>query len=73
MDEARIAAQVLEELCFQPNTVYRLQDWSARYRTNRDRLKQIVRLRAGRSKEAVKDVVKKIAFAASPRNILEHN
>jgi hypothetical protein len=29
-------------------------------------LKRIICIRAGRSKEAVKDVVKKIAFAASP-------
>jgi hypothetical protein len=30
-------------------------------------LKQIFFVRAGRAKEAVKDIVKQIAFAASPR------
>lgn len=67
MDEARASMQVLEELdCFRPSTVYRLQDWSAGYRANRDRLRMIALVRAGRAKESVKDAVKKIAFAVSP-------
>ena len=67
IDEARIAVQVLDELdCYQPNTVHRLQGLSAQYRANRDTLKQIICVRAGRSKEAIKAILKKIAFAASP-------
>jgi len=63
MDDARLAAQALEDLdCFRPSTVYRLQDWSARYRANRERMQQIIRVRAGRAKEAVKNVIKKIVF-----------
>ncbi|MCI0467984.1 MAG: hypothetical protein L0Y57_13450 [Beijerinckiaceae bacterium] len=66
-DEAQAAARVLEELdCFRPGTVYRLQDWPAKYRAERDRLKRIIFLRAGRAKEAVKDAVKKALFAAIP-------
>jgi hypothetical protein len=65
--EARLAAQVLEELdCFQPKTVYRLQDWSAHYRAHRDSLKQVIRVHVGRAKEVLKEIVKKIAFFASP-------
>ena len=68
MEEARTAAQALEALdCFQPNTVYQLQKWSAEYRANRDKLGQIIQAHAGRYKEFIKNIVKKIAFAVSPR------
>jgi hypothetical protein len=66
-DEARGAAQVLEELgCYQPNIVLQLQGQSAKYRANRDTLKQIICVRAGRAKVAVKAALKRIALAVSP-------
>lgn len=70
--DAQAAASALEELdCFRPKTVYELQDWSARYRANRDRMRQILRLRAGRAKEALKSVVKKVAFASDIHSLLQ--
>ena len=61
MDDARSAAQALEDLdCFRPSTVNQLQDWSARYRANRDTMHNIIRRRVGRSKEAVKRAIKKV-------------
>lgn len=68
--DARVAAQALENLdCFRPDTVYRLQDWSARHRAHHDKMQQIIRVRVGRAKEAVKNAIKKIAFAGLPGSI----
>jgi hypothetical protein len=63
IENARLAAQALEDLnCFKPSTVYELQDRSARYRANRDRMQRIIGVRAGRTKEALKKAIRKIIF-----------
>jgi hypothetical protein len=62
-DDTRLAAQVLEDLdCFKSSTVYQLQERSARYRANRDRLHQLIRVRVVRTKRAVKKILMKIIF-----------
>jgi hypothetical protein len=63
MDDARLAAQALEDLdCFRPSTVCQLQEGSARYRANRDRMVHVIDVRVGRAKEAFKKLVKKIIY-----------
>jgi hypothetical protein len=63
IEDIRSAAQALEDLdCFKPSTVYRLQDSSAQYRANRDRMQRLVSVRAGRAREAFKKIIKKIVF-----------
>jgi hypothetical protein len=63
IEDAHSAAQALEDLdCFKPRTVYHLQDESARYRANHDRIQKWIGVRLLRAKRAVKKVVKKIIF-----------
>jgi hypothetical protein len=62
-EDVPLAAQALDTLeCFNPNTVHRLQDLSARYRRNHDQMHQLIRVRVIRAKKAVKKVIKKIVF-----------
>ncbi len=59
-DEARIAAQALDELgCYQPNMVLQLQGQSAKYRANRETLQRMICVQAGRVRVTVKASLKK--------------